>query len=199
MLQRFFRGAGSAWIAALLVASALPGPARAEEEAAVVRRGSELRETPGDTGRVLAPLAADTAVTRTGERKGAWVRVRTAEGTAGWLHLFDVGPATGSGNGSGAVAGAFRSVTSLFSKPAAQRTTTSTSTIGIRGLGAEDLAQAQPDEQAVARMEALRQSDNDARQFARRAQLTPVSVEPLPEPSRVPAASTTSNVPGNPQ
>ncbi|HEY1226346.1 MAG TPA: SH3 domain-containing protein, partial [Ramlibacter sp.] len=80
-----------------------------------------------------------------------------------------------------------------------QRTTASTSTIGIRGLGAEDLAQAQPDVQAVARMEALRQSDNDARQFARRAQLTPVSVEPLPEPSRLPAAPTTTTSPGNPQ
>ena len=197
MLQRFVRGAGSAWIAALLVASALPGVAQAEEEAAVVKRGSELRESPGDGGRVLAPLPAETAVTRTGERQGAWVRVRTAAGAAGWVHLFDVGPATGSG--SGTVAGAFRSVTSLFSKPTAQRTTASTSTIGIRGLGAEDLAQAQPDVQAVARMEALRQSDNDARQFARRAQLTPVSVEPLPEPSRLPAASTTTTAPGNPQ
>ena len=197
MLQRFVRGAGTAWLAALLVAGALPGPAHAEEEAAVVKRGSELRETPGDTGRVLAPLPADTAVTRTGERQGAWIRVRTAAGAAGWVHLFDVGPASGSG--SNAVAGAFRSVTSLFSKPASERTTTSTSTIGIRGLGAEDLAQAQPDAQAVTRMEALRQSESDARQFARRAQLTPVSVEPLPEPSRLPAASATTSNPGNPQ
>ena len=197
MLQRFVRSAGTAWVAALLLAGALPGLAHADEEAAVVKRSSELRETPGDAGRVLAPLAADTAVTRTGEREGAWVRVRTAAGAAGWVHLFDVGPASGSG--SNAVAGAFRSVSSLFSKPATQRTTASTSTIGIRGLGAEDLAQAQPDPQAVTRMDALRQSDNDARQFARRAQLTPVNVEPLPEPSRVPAAATTNANPGNPQ
>lgn len=196
MLQRMVRGAGTAWIAVLVAASAVPGAARADEEAAVVRRGSELRDAPGDNGRVLAPLPADTAVTRTGERQGAWVRVRTAAGATGWVHLFDVGPASGSGNGT--MAGAFRSVTGLFSKPAAQRTTTATSTIGIRGLGAEDLAQAQPDLQAVTRMEALRQGDNEARQFARRAQLTVVSVEPLPEPSRVPAAPSTST-PGNPQ
>lgn len=196
MLQRMVRGAGTAWIAVLVAASAVPGAARADEEAAVVRRGSELRDAPGDNGRVLAPLPADTAVTRTGERQGAWVRVRTAAGATGWVHLFDVGPASGSG--SGTMAGAFRSVTGLFSKPATQRTTTATSTIGIRGLGAEDLAQAQPDLQAVTRMEALRQGDNEARQFARRAQLTVVSVEPLPEPSRVPAAPSTST-PGNPQ
>src|SRR5689334_23126050 len=104
MLQRFVRCTGTAWIAAVLAASALPGAARAEEEAAIVKRGSELRETPGDTARVVAPLAADTAVTRTGERQGAWVRVRTAAGATGWVHLFDVGPA--SGNGSGAMAGA---------------------------------------------------------------------------------------------
>ena len=184
---------GLPWLAALLMLSTLPLASHAQEEAVVVKRASELREAPGNTGRVLAPLPADSAVTRTGERQGPWIKVRTAAGTLGWVHLFDIGPVSGSGSGS--VAGAFRSVTSLFSKSSAQRTTTSASTIGIRGLDAEDLAKAQPDVQAVAKMEALRQSDSEARQFARRAALSPVRVEPLQEPVRTQPA--TSN--GNPQ
>src|SRR6476661_10789450 len=116
------RGAGAHWLLALLVLCTIATTGHAEEEAAVVKRASELREAPGDTGRVLAPLPADSAVTRTGERQGPWIRVRTATGALGWVHLFDIGPVSGSG--SGAVAGAFRSVTSLFSKPATQRSTT---------------------------------------------------------------------------
>ncbi|MGZ5269296.1 MAG: SH3 domain-containing protein [Ramlibacter sp.] len=184
MIIRFtptgLRHAGAPWLAALLVLAALPTAGHADDEAVVVKRASELHESPGEAGRVLAPLAADSTVTRTGDRQGPWVRVRTATGTIGWVHLFDIGPASGGGSGNGAVAGALRSVTSLFGKPSVQRTSVSTSTIGIRGLGAEDLAQAQPDVQAVARMEALRQSEAEARQFARRAALVPVGVAPLP-------------------
>lgn len=174
------------------------GAARAQEEAAVLRRASELREAPGDTGRSLAALPADTALTRLGERQGPWVRVRTAAGATGWVHLFDVGPASGAGSsggsGTGAAAGALRSITGFFSKPSTQRTTASTSTIGIRGLGAEDLAQAQPDTAAVTRMEALRQDEAQARRFARGAALATVPVEPLP----VPAAPAAQPQPGNP-
>jgi hypothetical protein len=198
MIIRFaparLRRAGVPWLAAALVLSALPLAGHAQEEAAIVKRASELREAPGDTGRVLAPLPADSAVTRTGERQGPWIRVRTAIGALGWVHLFDIGPVSGSGSGS--VAGAFRSVTSLFSKPSTQRSTTSTSTIGIRGLDAEDLAKAQPDEQAVAKMEALRQSDGEARQFARRASLSAVRVDPLQAPDRTqPVTSSQGNQP----
>jgi hypothetical protein len=178
--------AAAPWVLALALLAAWP--AHAEEEAAVIKRTSELREAPGDTGRAVATLAADSAVTRLGDRQGAWVKVRTGAGAVGWLHMFDIAPASASG--SGGAAGALRSVTSLFSKPTAQRTTTATATIGIRGLGAEDIAQAQPDVPAVGRMEALRASDTDARQFARQAPLAAVSVEPLPAPAR--AAATTS-------
>ncbi|HZY17445.1 MAG TPA: SH3 domain-containing protein [Ramlibacter sp.] len=168
-----------------LFAAAWP-VAHAQEEPAVVRRATELREAPGESGRSVAPLPADTAVTRLGDRQGPWIKVRTGAGAAGWVHLFDIGPAGGGGN---LASNALRSVTSLFSRPAAQRTTTSTSTIGIRGLGAEDLAQAQPDAAAVARMEALRLGEPQARQFARDAALKAVAVDPLPEPSRAPAAA----------
>ena len=163
------------------------------QEAAVTRRATELRDAPSDAGRSVAPLPAQTALTRTNERSGPWVQVRTASGATGWVHLFDLGPATAAAapdSGSNVVGGALRSVGSLFGGGSAKPATTST-TAGIRGLGAEDLAQAQPDAAAVKQMEALRASDADVRAFAQRANWKPSPVDPLPAPAgaRTPAPS----------
>ncbi|HEX2546147.1 MAG TPA: SH3 domain-containing protein [Ramlibacter sp.] len=157
------------------------------QEAAVTRRATELREAPGDQARSVAQLPAQTALTRTNERNGPWVQVRTASGTTGWVHLFDVGPANVAAPASGgsAVGGALRGVTSgvagLFGGASRPQTGT---TAGIRGLGAEDLAQAQPNTTAVGEMERLRQSEADARAFASSAALQPASVAPLTAPSQ---------------
>lgn len=164
------------------------------QEAAVTRRDTELRATPGDGGRSIAPLPAQSPVTRTGERQGPWVQVRTAAGASGWLHLFDLGPATTtasaeSGGAANAVGGALRGVTNLFG---GNRPSQAATTAGIRGLGAEDLAQAQPDTAAVAQMEKLRQSEADARAFAGSAALRQASVASLPAPAAAPSRSSTS-------
>jgi hypothetical protein len=58
-----------------------------------------------------------------------------------------------------------------------------TTTVGIRGLSAEDIANAQPDAAAVARMEGLRQSEAEARAFAASASLKSQTVEALPGPA----------------
>lgn len=171
----------------VLVASA------AAQEAAVTRRATELREAPGDQARSLAALPPQSTVTRTNERQGPWVQVRTAAGATGWVHLFDIGPANAApaADGGSSVGGALRGVTSgvagLFGggRPAQA----ATSATGIRGLGAEDLAQAQPDAGAVAQMERLRQSEADARAFAQSAALRPVAVAPLAAPA-APSADT---------
>ncbi len=94
---------------------------------------------------------------------------------------------SGSGN---AVTGVLRGVTSLFNRGAAGTPSTlPTSTIGIRGLGAEDIANAQPNPAAVSQMEALRLDEAQARSFAAQAALTPVAVEPLPAPARASAGT----------
>jgi hypothetical protein len=169
--------------AVMALGLAAAGAAQAQEEAATVKRASELRDAPADTGRTLATLDADSAVTRLGDRQGPWVKVKAPAGTVGWMHMFDIAPATSSG--SNAATGAMRGLTSLFSKPASQKTTTSTSTIGIRGLDAEDISRSQPDAAAVTRMEALRATEADARQFAKQASLATAHVDPLPEPAPV--------------
>lgn len=169
-------------VLALAWLAACGAQAQAQEETVVVRRATEVREQPGES-RSLAALQAEASVTRLADRQGPWVRVRTAAGVVGWVHLFDLGTAgsaAGTSSGGGA-SGLFRGVTRLFGKPAPTSASNS-ATLGIRGLGAEDLAQAQPDTAAVARMEALRVNEPQARQFAREAGLAAQSVAPLPAP-----------------
>ena len=170
-------------------------PAASAQEAAVTRRATELRDAPGDKGRSIAALPAQAAVTRTSDRQGPWVQVRTDAGATGWVHLFDIGPAGTAKEGGSTAGNALRGVTGLFG---GSRQTQTGSTAGIRGLDAQDLANAQPNPGAVTQMEALRQSEADARNFARTAALQPASVEDLPAQVRR-TASPAAGDPGQQQ
>ncbi len=171
--------------------------ALAQNDAVVTRRALELRETPDDAARSLAPLAAQTPVTRQAGRQGAWVQIRTAQGISGWVHMFEVGPANApapasSGN---AATSAMRGLTGLFDKGHSQTASTgTTSVIGIRGLGAEDIANAVPNPALVNQAEAMRADAAQARQFASAASLTAREVKALPVPSaRAEPTSNSSN------
>lgn len=175
------RFGGAVLALALLIAGGAVH-AQAQEETVVVRRATDVREQPGES-RSLASLPAEASVTRLADRQGPWVRVRTAAGVVGWVHLFDLGTAgSAAASSGGGASGLFRGVTRLFGKPAAT-SASNNATLGIRGLGAEDLAQAQPDTAAVSRMEALRVTEPQARQFAHEAGLAAQTVAPLPAPA----------------
>jgi hypothetical protein len=183
-----------AWLGscALLLGSTL---AHAQNESVLLKRAAELREAPGESSRSLAALAARTPVTRSGARQGAWIQVRTAEGASGWVHMFDVASASSAAAPS-AGTNALRGLTSFFNKGSAQGgATTATSTVGIRGLGAEDLARSQPDMAAVAQADTMRLDADQARQFAAGAALSSRAVEALPTPAPV-QAPTQGNPPG---
>ncbi len=171
-------------ISALLVLSA----AAQAQEAALIKREAQLRDAPGDASRSLAPLPVQTPVTRLGDRQGAWIKVRTADGATGWVHMFDITSASAQSGGTGA--GALRSLSSFFNKGSAQSSgnQVATSTVGIRGLGAEDLANATPNLAAVAQADANRANAAQARQFAGSASLNSRQVEPLPTPAPPQAA-----------
>ncbi len=159
------------------------GTAQAQE-AAVVKRATQLRSTPEEGGASVTALAANTVVTRTAERKTPWVKVSTAQGATGWVHMFDLGPQTGSASGTGnAATGGLRSLGGLFGGNSGS-TTTATSTVGIRGLGAEDIANAQPNAAAVTQAEGLRVNADQARKFASTVSLQSRTVPPLAEPPR---------------
>jgi len=156
-------------------------PLHAQSDAAIAKRATDLRDAPADTGRTIEPLPARTPLTRLGPRQGPWVQVRTPQGRTGWLHMFDIGAAGGASQGSGAASG-LRDLSNIFNRSNAGATVTATSTVGIRGLGEEDLARAQPNLRAVVQMEALRADAGAAQQFARHAALAPRSVGELPAP-----------------
>ncbi|MCB1988007.1 MAG: SH3 domain-containing protein [Burkholderiaceae bacterium] len=169
-------------LAAALALALLAVPAQAQQDAAVLKRATELREGPAQTSASLGALAADSSVARTGERKGSWVKVRTPQGAAGWVHMFDLGAQAGAAPASGGATSGLRSLGGLFGGSGS--TTTATSTVGIRGLGAEDIANAQPNPTAVRDAEKLRVSAEQAQRFASASALRTQRVEPLPEPPR---------------
>ena len=172
-----------------LLAALLAGPAGAQQgEPAMMKRVGELRETPGDTGRRLATLPAQESITRLADRQGPWIQVQTRSGMVGWVHMFDVGPASagasdGAASGGNAVTGGLRGITSLLRGGSSPAPRVATATIGIRGLDAEDLARAQPNLPAVGQMEKLRQGESGAREFAAGASLAASTVPALPAPS----------------
>jgi hypothetical protein len=167
------------------------GTVFAQSEAVLIKRVSQLRDAPGETSRILAPLQVQTQLSRLGERQGPWVKVRTTEGTQGWVHMFDItSPASAQGSSA---TGALRSITGFFNRGSAQGNAgPATSTVGIRGLGAEDIANSQPNLTAVTLLDTARLDASQARQFASSASLSSRTVEPLPVPGPPPRTSSPS-------
>ena len=96
--------------------------------------------------------------------------------------MFDVGAQAGTAAaGSNTATSGLRSLGGLFGGGSS---TTATATVGIRGLSAEDIANAQPNPAAVQQAEKLRVSADQAQRFASAAALRKQNVEPLPEPPR---------------
>lgn len=173
-----------------------PAPAA---DTLIVKRATQLRETPSEAAPGLAALAPQATVSRLQARRGPWIEVRSAQGVTGWVHMFDVGT-TPVAQGGNFATGALRGLTGLFgggNSLAPART--ATATIGIRGLGAEDITNAQPNLTAVTLVDALRLDAVQARQFASAAALTPLMIDPLPVPPRPPSATGPSNSPGGGQ
>ena len=166
----------------LAFAAAVPLSA-AHAQTAVVKRSTELRESPADNAPSLGQIPANTQVNRTSERNGPWVKVQTPQGATGWVHMFDLGPQSGSATPTNnAATSGLRGLGGLFGGNSGS-TTTATSTVGIRGLDAEDIANAQPNPAAVGRAESLRVNADQARQFASSASLQSRDVPALAQPA----------------
>ncbi|MEO6018179.1 MAG: SH3 domain-containing protein [Polaromonas sp.] len=168
----------------LLLGGAAGAQDKTANEPVLIKREAQLRDAPGESSRSLAALPVRTSLTRLGERQGPWIKVRMADGTSGWVHMFDITSA-GSASQGGAGSSALRGITSFFNKGSAQaaNSTVATSTVGIRGLSAEDLAGGQPSMAAVTQVDAIRLDAAQARQFAASASLVSRQVEPLPVPA----------------
>lgn len=175
----------SPWIVlCLAMASALMGQAQAQQsETLYVKRASDLRQGPTDTTAVVVALPAQSAVARLTERVGPWMKVKTEAGQTGWIHMFDVGTVPVQSTAGSTASGALRGLTNFFKGGGSSgATTTATSTVGIRGLGAEDIANAQPNLDALKKIEAARVDAAGAKRFATESQLAARAVDPLPTP-----------------
>lgn len=172
----------AAWAVALTSLCAAFAASAQPADGLIVKRDTQLRSAPADNAPALAPVKANTPVSRLPERQGAYVRA-TVENRTGWLHMFDIGsPAASATASSGGGSNVLRGLGSMFGRPSS--TTVSTTTVGIRGLDANDIANAQPNTAAVTTAEGLRVSAAEAQQFAARSALRAQPVDELPIPQR---------------
>jgi hypothetical protein len=167
-----------------VVTAQVPAAANNAGEALVTKRQSSLRQEPSESSRSLQTLPLQTQLTRLGDKQGAWIKVSLVDSSQGWVHMFDVTtPAAASSVGSTG-AGVLRSVTSFLNRGSAQpRNNVSTATVGIRGLNAQDIANATPNTQALQRAESFQLGADQANRFASAASLSRQSVADLPVPT----------------
>jgi hypothetical protein len=157
--------------------------AYAQSDVLLIKRPAELRQAPGEHTPSVTALPLQTQVTRLTARQGAWIQVKTAAGLTGWVHMFDVGASSTPSAPANVAAGALRGLSNFFNRGSAQPTNTATSTVGIRGLTGEDIANAQPNMTALAQIEGMRQDASQARRFAADAALVARVIDPLPTPA----------------
>jgi hypothetical protein len=117
------------------------------------------------------------------QRQGGWMRVRSGS-TEGWLKMTAVklGTAdTTSGKSGGSLGTLVNLATTGRSGSSGVTVTT-----GVRGLGQEELKNAQPDHDAVERMNRFSGTKNEAASFAAQAGLVPQAVEYIGAPAATP-------------
>ena len=144
-------------------------PALALAEPATVIRATDLKQAPASDSDTVAALAEQTAV-EVLERKSGWIRVKSVSGE-GWVRMLALrlGGATAAKSGASGQ-------TQMFN---VARTGTSGTqvTTGVRGLDAEQIANAQPNPAELAKLEKFAADRDAAASFATQGKLSPASVD----------------------
>ena len=151
-------------------------------KAGLMARDTDLRERPSPLASVVANAHAEAEL-EVLERRGYWLQVKLLEsGDEGWVRSIRVryqarraAPSAGSQeNKSGRFFSSLaRGATALVGGNASSSSRkTETTTIGIRGLSAEELTAAKPDPSAVQRMSGNRTTAVQAEAFAKAADLS---------------------------
>jgi hypothetical protein len=143
------------------------------QEQAFTNRSTELKDRAASDARTVATLAEKTSVKVLERGGGGWTRVE-AGGQSGWVRVFHLRfPATVETSSSGG--GFLSGITGLGGGRTAQPTTIATT--GIRGLSPEDLKNASPDLEALAKMQSYRSDKATAERFARDGKLATASID----------------------
>ena len=148
-------------LASLLVASPLFAPALCLAEAATVIRATELKQAPATDAASAGQLVENAKVDAL-ERQGGWTRVKAAGGAEGWVRMLVL-----RYEGAGAARQGDSGIAQVLN---VARTGTSGTqvTTGVRGLDAEQLANAKPNTAELKKLERYSAS-KDAAAAVRRA------------------------------
>jgi hypothetical protein len=144
-------------------------PLLALAEAGTVIRATDLKQEPASDAATVAALAEQTAV-EVLERKSGWIRVKAASGE-GWVRMLALrlGGATAAKPGASGLSQMFN----------VARTGTSGTqvTTGVRGLDAEQIANAQPNPAELAKLEKFAADRDAAAGFATQGKLSATAVD----------------------
>ncbi len=171
----------------LLAVALLMGPAIAiAGEQGVTLFDVELKATPDAEASTVGKAPKNTQVEII-ERRGAWSRVRAlSKGQGeGWVSTYDVrlsGEAAQREQSGETGLGRFLGM--LFGEPT-QHGPQVTSTIGIRGMDAADLAAAKPDPEEVSKLDQYRSNVQRAARVAASANLQPQHLDYLEASDRL--------------
>ena len=157
----------------LLIFLGLAAPALAQGQA-FTNRATDLKEQGAPESRTLASLPENTEV-KVLARGGAWTRIE-AGGKAGWVRVFHLRfPATATTESSGG-GGLLSGITSAIGgRPKGQQA--GIQTVGVRGLSPEELKNAAPNHEALAKAQSYRADKPTAERFARDGKLSAVHVD----------------------
>ena len=153
-----------------LAALVLLFPALALAEPATVIRATELKQSPATDAASVAPLAENARVDAL-ERKGGWTRVKAEGGAEGWVRMLALRYA-GAGEAKQGDAGI-----SQILNVARTGTSGAQVTTGVRGLDAEQLANAKPNAAELKKMERYAASRDGAEGFAAKGKLSAQQVD----------------------
>ena len=143
-------------------------PMLALAEPATVIRATELKQEPASDSPTVSALQEQTAV-EVVERRSGWMRVKSASGD-GWVRML----ALRLGGSNAAKPGA-SGVNQLFNVARTGSSGTQVTT-GVRGLDAEQIANAQPNRGELAKLEKFAADRNAAEGFATQGKLSPTAV-----------------------
>ena len=143
-------------------------PALCFAEPATVIRATELRSAPATDATLVAPLP-ESAQVEALERKGGWTRVK-AGGAEGWVRMLALRYA-GGGTAKQGDSGIVQLLNVARSGTSGTQVTT-----GVRGLDAEQLANARPNAAELQKMQGYAASRDAAAGFAASGKLRAQSV-----------------------
>ncbi len=153
-----------------LAAILLLAPVLCLAEPATVIRAADLKQAPATdaatTGRLVENAQVDAL-----ERNGGWTRVKAAGGVEGWVRMLALRYA-GAGEAKQGDSGVSQLLNVARSGTSGTQVTT-----GVRGLDADQLANARPNPAELKKMEGYAASKEGAEGFAGKGKLQPQRVD----------------------